>query len=573
MKTKIFILTMLCSLLGMNLSAQYFYRYYGDAGTDVALSCGANTSAMGPGHLMAGISGTRLLVTRTDVAGNPVFNNYYSINNAAGAAMTLTSVQITEANATSIVLIGTWRDGGSEGFFFLRLSNAGALQVLTCYRWTLATVTNLTVRGMFNSAGARFYVAGACQYTSGGISPTLPVGAAFDLAGACNWARIYSTPGNTIVMQGEDVELYAPNNSLYMVGSYRTAATAVGDAFVIRLDPANGNSFNGARYGTTASEDTYTGITTCNSANIGGVTGLMISGTTNARAGNQDCWGVKINAAFTVLRSNVYDYTSGPNRDNSSSDVLERRHPTTGVFTYFFTGSVRGGVFGASDVQVVKTDDLLAGVGDYTYGTAGIDEFGVIAGQDNNLAVAGQAGLAVYATVFQTAANRDFLLVKTYFNGQTQCNRSLNIATTFQGPGILADLAATPVNSVGAINCSLAGPSGAGNVLVCTAAAVAGGSNAKTAEGSDESIADFNMEIKAVSGVSNLSAITVSATESVKATVEVSSITGQLLYRGEMDLSLTGTQLPNTGELPAGVIVVKVTAENAVMASRKILLQ
>jgi hypothetical protein len=358
------------------------------------------------------------------------------------------------------------------------------------------------------------------------------------------------------------------------VGSYRTAAGALADGFMFRADPATGNPLNGLRYGTNNTEDYFTGITTSTSIALGGVTGLMISGSSNSRAvipANMDCWGMKINNAGGVLGSRLYDYSPTANRDNYSHDVIERRN-SVGVPTYFYTGYVRGGIFGNNDVHVVKTDDLMASTGNYTYGTP-LSEIGEMSTANNNLGIGGFAGLGIYSTVSQGAPDRDFLLVKTYFNGVTQCNSSLNPPNTNNGPGILADLAVTPVNSVGLVGSVFTGPSAANNILVCNNFTVGGGSNAKTAEGDDANAQDFNIDINAVSGVSNLSAITLSATESVNATVEVVNLLGATLFRSEMKLNEGNNTLPGTGDLATGIVVVRVIAENGMVFTKKVLIQ
>lgn len=530
---------------------------------------------MGIGHLMAGVNGTTLQVVRTDVAGVPAFNNYYTINIGA-MALNLTSVQITERSATSMILIGTFQDPASlaEGFFFLDLNAAGALNNLTCWRWTGPGVTAMTVQGMFNSGNARFYVVGSATYTAGGATSIVPVGAAFDAAGANIWARLYPTFVNTTMRAG-DVELYAPDGRLYMVGFHTAAGAGFSDAFMVPLDPANGNPLTPVNlYGGPNTNESFSGVTTCNSVTAGGQVGLLMGGSSNIRAAvpqNYDGWILKANGNGTVLASNLYDYSPVANADNFGVDIVERRTPA-GAYTYFLGGWVIGGFYGANDMHVVKTNDVFTSIGNYTYGSALVETLEQLT-VNNATGIGAFAGLGVYGTQTTSAANRDFLLAKTYFNGVTQCNWSSHPVNTTPGPGFYTTTTIDVINSVGSMVVTLSAPTAVAFGTHCNAISVAGGSNAKTAEGSDEALADFMLEIQALSGVSNLSAITVTATESVKATVEVTSITGQQLYRGEMDLNHSGTQLPNTGELPAGVLVVKVVAGNGIAVTKKVLLQ
>jgi hypothetical protein len=585
MKIKIGLLALILSLLAPQGFSQFYYKTYGDL-SDVPLQCGTNTPLITgipilSGHAMAGSEGARLHVVRTNNAGIPFFNQYYTITGPTGGIVKITSVQITEANSTTLVLIGSFSDAGNEGLFFLSLNPAGGLITLRTYLWTSGVVTNLRVNGMFNAGGTRFFVAGKTQVLVGGINTVIPIAASFSLAGASNWGFMYYPGLGGIQMEGADIEFFTGGgvSQLYMVGSFR--GPALTDGFVFSIDPSLGGPTSlVSLYGTFNTNESFSGVTTCNSTTLGGVTGLMISGTSNARPtvpANLDIWGIKIDPAFNVLGSQLYDYSHFPNRDNFANDVVERRR-APGIFTYFFTGTVKGGFFGLNDINVVKTNDLLVSTlpfGNFTYGTSALNESGEMATVKSLTGING--GLIVFGTAATSPLNRDFIMEKSYFSGHNTCNSRVDLPNTNPGPGLLNTFQIGQINSLVGIVSTLTILPTLPNFTYCFSPSLpawTGASNLKTTDDEEiDEFAELAFDIHAISGVNNLSAITLSPTESVNATVEVVNLLGETLFHSEMKLGEGNNTLPNTGDLATGILVVRVITENGVVFSQKVLIQ
>ncbi len=581
MKTKLFFLMLGFQLISSVLLSQYYYRTYGDF-TDIPLSCGAKATLMSPaGQLMAGVQGPNLHVVRTNVGGVPSFNRYYSIPNSAGTPMNLTSVQITEANASTMVLIGSFEDAGVEGLFFLSLNPSGLLVNLRVYRWNLGIVAKLKVNGMHNFSGTRFYVTGSANATGGGAISGYPFAAEFLLTGINTWAYLYS-PGSSagFTIQGNDIERFNTTSGpqLFIVGAMTAFPGALSDAIAFTVDPATGTPISLVnRYGTNNTTDGFTGITTCNSTILGGVTGLMVSGSSDSRAvapQNMDIWGVKLDEGLNVLGSNLYDYSPDANRFNTANDVVERFWPTS-QYTYFFTGSVRGGSIGLGDINVIKTDASLTSVGNFTFGTATLDESGEMAQVRAGMGT--QRGLLVFGSSSASSSNRDFIMAKSYFNGAISCSDSQATPNTFLGPGLLSSFQHGNFNSISGSPSPLMVFPTVPFATVCATSSSPGGSNFKTSENEEESWAELEdgnlVNIKYACCERNLSSISIQANEATRAEVLVTDMLGKVLFDGMQVLQPTPYTLPNLGELPPGIILVKVTHESGEVFIKKILFQ
>lgn len=583
MKSKILLLTILLVLPGLRLQSQYFYGTYGSPATDAKCMSAVSMDPgfLGLGTLMAGVNGTKLIITHTDAFGVVVCNQEHFFGNLANTPMTLTSAQIAESNMAEIVVIGTFIEPASlvEGVFFARFDAMCNLIAVNFFNWAIP-LTALRLDGLYGSGTGQFYVAGQAYYNGAvGFPGTYPIALAFNSAGVNQWARVY-TMGSVagMVVQAADIEFYAPNNTLYMAGMYRTSNVAESDAFVLNLNAGTGAWIAGWRYGVTGlnRNDSFSGITTCNSTKLGGVTGLIVCGATNSMNGvHYDGWGLKINATGGILTTRVYDYAPIANQNNFFNDVMERvTQLAAPTYTYFFTGWVIGGAIGLDDAHVVKTNEVLGMPNHYTYGTVGLNEQGeFIAKQDPSLGAGGN-GMYVFSTSHTAPGNRDFMLVGAYYNGVTHtgCPEVQAVTNSPVGPPLLADLYAQELDSlIPTSGVDLPPYSVAANIICPDSGAVPGGSNGKMF--SEAQLAAEMIRIEAASGVRNLSAISIHSTNSGMANVTVTAITGQILFRAEMKLEEGANSLPTTGDIPAGIVIVSVTTQQGNSIVRKVLLQ
>ena len=348
------------------------------------------------------------------------------------------------------------------------------------------------------------------------------------------------------------------------------------DAVAFAVDATTGTPASlASRYGTNNTSETFSGITTCNSTVLGGVTGLMVSGTSDARPTtpqNTDIWGVKLDVGLNVLGSKLYDYSPFADRYNTGNDVVERFWPTS-QYTYFFTGSVRGGSIGLNDINVIKTDASLNSVGNFTYGTPTNNEFGEMAQVRSGMGV--QNGLIVFGSETNSGTNRDFVMAKSYFNGPIICNASQGTPlNTNPGPGFLSSFQYGRFNSVSGSPASLIVLPTVPFFTYCITNFVGGGSNFKTTENEEELSAEFEEELQVNISYSccerSLSAVSLESNQPSKAEVLVTDLLGKVIYRGTQYLQQGAIKLPEAGELAGGIILVSVTTETGMVFMKKI---
>lgn len=542
--------------------------------TDVPLNGAVQVNEIyAGGDLRAGANGTRLHITLSELLGGVLFDRQYTILNASGTTLQLTSAQVAEASPTEIISFGTYRDPItlSEGFFVVKLGPDGTWISGAAYKWSVPGVTDLAFRGIFDAGLSGYFLVGEARYSGPGGTGISAMAAHFDASGANVWAKIYpSIPGD--VSRGADVEFFNLTE-LYMVGTITSNGSTHPDGFMLRLNPATGMPMGPInRYGGSDTDEFFTGITSSTSTTVGGTTGLLISGSSNARVAfpqNFDSWLVKLSTSGVILASFLYDYSPTANLDNYGEDVLERRHPLSGVYSIFLGGHVTGGAFGGQDMHVVKTNNSFTSTGNWTYGTSS-NEYAIRLLKQDFVPVGTSSGLKIVGTIEYAPGVHYSALYKTYFNGVTFCNRGQSVPNTFGGP-----IARSTGQCSGILNLSpetivLGTYSVASSYIICWGFSIPGGSNAKNEESADSP--NDEVRIYSLPGTRDLSAIQIESSMEGTAEVSVTDLRGAVIFRAQIELNEGVNSLPSQAALPAGVVVVKVITDEGGVWSEKVLI-
>lgn len=578
MKAKCLLIALLFALCFTGANAQYFYHLYGTGGGLVPLTGGVSTypALLGNGTLQTGWAGAQVQVTLTDAFGNWTINNIYELRTGAGVPMPVKSAVIAESNTPGIMVFGTYIDPGSqlEGIFCLMINGAGVITGTTFHQWAGPIVSQMEFKKVFGTGGATFFAVGK-GYVGGPAPGDVVMVVRFNVAGGVVWSGTYRETGTAAYLQGEDGEVFVVNGDLYVVGSYESVPGAPKDGFVLQLSAATGAYINGIRVGGLLiggpDDGIFTSVTTYRpTPNFNG--GLLVGGYSDSRAGaNYDAWGVKIRPNLTVFQSQLYDYAAIPNQNNYCYDVLERKTPA-GPYTYFFAGTVAGGSMGLDDIHVVKTDDNMASLMHFTYGTAMLNEEGAYICDQDPANPVGSPGLFVLGTGVQSAVDEDFLAIGAYYNGITACNAAFANAAQFLGPSLVNNLPSQRMGTLNPVNATAVYIQCVTDLTICSAGAVGGGSNAKRAEGENLE-SEVALDLSAVAGLRDLSAICIESSEAVNAEVVVTDLLGAELYRAVLSLRSGKNPLPSAAVVSAGILVVKVTTEAGLMRAEKLLIQ
>jgi hypothetical protein len=586
-------------------NAQYFQKVYGATNTREVLESGTNynggISISTKGFVMAGhtpagstVGTSSVMLTRTDLAGFPVFNNRVALlSQFTQQQLSAKAKKVISLANGQIAVFGDYNNGLSTSVgsvsnqFFLMLTDAAGnpLYVRTYNIGTLPFQAEATsIVQSSSNPGVLF----ACGYTAGGHGSKQPVVMSIDAAsGFLNWGHTYvDISGGAFEWTHEDlVESPYPNPStaqtdIALVGRYVLNQGDIGQGSFCTVDVATGfPSSNIHQYGSPFSDGGFNAITIANNPDYG-PPGFAIAGYTMASFFNQttspstyNVWALKIDPTGGGLYfSTELDYSAG-DRNEYGYDIVERVN-ILGEYEYYVGGYVDLGYFGNEDEVVYKLNYYgypVSTGSEFTYGGPG-DERVLQLDYYNYGVPTNNVGLSMFnysSGSFPTLGQGDFYHVRSYFNGVTACNFILDHARFFYGPGFYNDAKQDIDQSNSERQRSLDWlVTSMQDALICTASNVPGGANTRLGEnGEDEAdaavavITGSNVFPNPVSLDNPVVSIQFDAAgtgENIQ--VEIMNALGQICMKSSQTLGDGQTQLRvnlnENGLLNAGVYIV-----------------
>jgi hypothetical protein len=535
-----------CVAIGLQTHAQYFDHDYGSVNLEEPQR-GMNTVAMGEGFVISGLATNTVtavvgsVVSRTNAAGMntgaPYFTNGYRVRTSAGTPMNSRDARILEQGSNSFGLSGACVIPGSvtDFAYHLQLNPNGPVLNTTLYNsqgYSFYRITSVASSTTPNQQ----YMAGSAILNFTGETQIVVMKIGF--GGAIVWALIYDmVPGAISNETAYDLAENPATGELVVVGQ-TTLSGGTNDAFLLRLNPATGAVIGANTYGTATSNETFTGIELSNDPTTN--FGYIISGyTDNTPGADVDGWLIRIDNTLATLWSNIYDY-NGTFVNNYFYDVKERRN-TSGFFEYYAGGTTSVGVTGTVDIEVDKTAANGASVGQFTYGT-NVGEALVSIDVNNLPSPPGINGLSMYG--YRSAGLlglSDLTIYKAYFNGITACDYFINTIIETPGPGLLStpspNLVAHLIQQPGTTNVSPGL-----DKTKCFANTVAGGSNARLAQGkSNELPTELNVYNTDNAGSYQ---VQIGNALSGKAEIQVTDLMGRVVYSGTTELQEGSNIIP-----------------------------
>lgn len=527
--------------------AQYFQHLYGTTPDNDILKSGINTVSIVPqSHFMAGGTFTSggssfIAAAFADVNGNisgaPFFNNAYTLTNASGDVIYVDEPAVFERTrcCAGFGIAGRYFDGNASpaargGLFYLQLKDDGTPETTFDYYFPGYEVNHLG--GIAKSQ----YFPGELYITGTVLDPDqieYPFGLRInECTGAAKWGWVYrllSPAGNAA---GRDIE----ENPAFPFGVVSAAIVGItsnngqNDGFLMHIDATTGLPIGTPVliYGTPNSSDWL------NSINKGGnstaTPGFVLGGSTNVYGSTDFAVLLTDAAAATTFFSSVFDYSVSPGSGNDCFDVMERYTTPSTPLEYYAVGSTDNGVFGNTDVLVIKIDQFGNGVinGEFTYGGANND-YGQKIDLYSPVGGAPPAGISVYGIWGNNlGGDFDMYLVKAYFNGVTACNYAINTPLQYLGPPLDPQMAAEELTSnkrnifetiYNAIN----------DEELCFAASIANGDNARVAR---EDKADKAMLVLPNPTATNHKEVTLKIDSDIEgpAAVEIYDMLGKQYY-------------------------------------------
>jgi hypothetical protein len=244
-----------------------------------------------------------------------------------------------------------------------------------------------------------------------------------DATGNLNWSHNYKvqmgiTPSDMLLNP------YNPN-SVIIVGTVMSNNFDT-DGFFMELDGIQGNVLKLKSMGSPVNNESFKAVIPGAAVNPANIAGFILAGSTQ-NGGNTLPWIIKITPGAGLLWSNIINASSGANE--GFVDVLER-YNTLSNYEYY------GLVKSSAGMVVVKLDDAglpfpIAGPvlsNEFVYDLAGTAPsepacLSAINGPPGSPDV----GLQVYGTAFNLSGLASSYMVKTYFNGETNCSSTLTV--------------------------------------------------------------------------------------------------------------------------------------------------
>lgn len=540
-RTLLFVLALV--LAGLTTKAQYFQHTYGPSSTNW---WGQNITALSstnPGYVM---SGRYCHVVHTDLDGNipstppNYFNNFYQLSSSGKQQTSFNDCVFELNNGTGFGVIG-WLSPRNT-VYYLKLNPDGS----TSSAYEYVPPTDYVVESIRSieesSTGNEVYVTGWAQDINN--SP-LYVGS-FILkinvtTGALIWSSFYkvstaSGPDGSADYIMDMVE--SPfNGNLVAVGVAEDYTPGAQNSFVIQINPSTGALAAYVFYG--SGELLLSSIAVSNSTYFGSK-GFVMSGAYKS-GGETSIALIKTTFSGVIQSGKRYKYSFDPTSDQSGIDVVVRYNPTIlGDYEYYIAGNTSKGVFGNSDIVVIKTDEGLNGIGEYTYGTSETEEVRHL--ELNNSAP--NEGLSIFGTQSTSTGTMEKYFVRAYLNGVTACNDSIG---TPSDSTISPGTSTPPHNtfeSFTTASLSVGSSTGTDN-QICYAQMVTGGDNSLVAppkkdDGSLDAIVTPNPIWAGTQAIT----LEVQAESTVNVHIAIYDMLGKQYYNGDFTIEKGKNQLP-----------------------------
>lgn len=468
-------LVLLCLLVAGIAKAQFFQRVYGTATSNDVLESGANYDVAvvtQKGYVMTGFKPKSqtaafndVIVTRTNLQGNVIFNNSYALTDPAMGALSTHGRRVLRLQNGQIAVWGDFFDNTStvsRRFFYMRLNPAGAIMFMRSY--TLAAPTAQVEATSITQSrvnAANIYVCGIHTSPTGQKTPVV---LSLDFTtGNINWGRQYMDLQHAFEWTAEDLiespYLNSQNKTdIALVGRYKrtTSTGGIGQGCFFLLDAATGTPGSLVHIYGNPNKDAGFNAIDIDKNPFGSGPGFMIAGysfNNNVTAApTYDSWAIKINPTGSIVNfSGLADY-SMPFQNDYGWDIVQRQD-SMGQWEYYLGGYVMNGVFGQNDEVVYKLNNAglpkATALGNqFTYGGPGNERVlqldlyttGVPA---NNL------GLSMFnwtSGSFPILGMTDFYHVRSYFNGVTCGNYNLQNMMYQVGPPLIDSIAFDTLN-------------------------------------------------------------------------------------------------------------------------------
>ncbi len=537
-------------------NGQYFTKEYGTTATD-RLTDGT-AAVQGPaGHIMTGTStfsgAIDLVLIRTDAQGLtpvvPFFRNTYRLQTPSGAVLSSTPVKVIQMPGGQIFVAGSYSGtAATDRGVYTATFDAGG-NVLNIKGWktintATTTITAVSACRAATAADPTVFVTGTVDLTP--YNSTLGAGVfVISLNGntnALNWSLTYAFSG----LNGEtaaDIIDSPYSSEVVVAGNYNNANDR--GAFLLRLNRVNGmpiaapNIFNYA-----ASNESVSAIALNPNSSIPNA-GYILCGSTNQGSNLNRMWVFKVNTTCNAVLANRFISYSISTSSLSGADIITRLN-TSSQYEFYASGSASSGQLGQNDMVVVKLNYTLGLLGEYSYGTVGTSE-------TNEEISAQPDGLGIYGNIriSQLAANGDMYVVKSYFNGFTQCNYEIN-PTVSSAPVLTTTT--TPVQDVKDLSFPSLILTQNSNVTIfnyCNAAAVPGGSNARFAEQDETAEVNSALFPNPVSLSNPVLNLSLKVAEEQQIEIRITDMLGREVLNQQ--ISITEGQSVQQIQLPSGL--------------------
>lgn len=508
---KIFLIALV--LTGFIAKAQYFHHIYGTTSDDYSTG-GVNTTASSAvGMFSSGLTLSCLPFgtipaahcnTSGNIPGAPYFSKNFILTTPAGGIIDARGSDpfelATSCPPATLGVIGNYRDfanPGVTGVYYMQILPGGVPGTV----FTYVPPTGYTVTETAN-IGKSLAFAGDV-YICGTVVDANNIRRAYALrinecSGALVWGQIYDIPATAISStQGRDIE----ENLVGIFGAIHVAMVGEvinngqRDGFLFHINATTGIPAAAPVliYGAATSQEALKSIETAAASNF--AAGYILGGYTST-SGNNDFLVIRTNAtAGVTFFTNRFDYALTPGVNNECYEVMQRLNSAC-VHEYYAAGNVSPGVFGLSDIMVVKMDQNGNGValGQFNYGGAGND-FGASLDQLNQVPCTISAGDALsifgsWGSAPGIGGASDLLHIRAYFNGVggngTGClekfNNTLQAAGITPTPLVAAVVIASFTASANLSAYSYTMP----DLQLCFAPAISNGNNARVAPEEDK---------------------------------------------------------------------------------------
>jgi Secretion system C-terminal sorting domain len=494
------LLSLLCVLAFGTAQAQYFQNLNGSPAYDELVD-GTNVTLGGQGHLMLGstqvIGGLDLVLTRTNLNGvigaAPTFNRNYRLTTTTNIVLSTVPCKVLQIPNGRLVVVGTYYSATSvvpQGIFTAVLTQAGAVLSVRGWQTVLPAVSGTIFATSACNAlpnSNTVYICGYSDATTLGNGGRPIVMAINGSTNALIWGLIHdfvpAFPASKLLANDIIASPYQPAGvaEVFIVGTQYDGNG--GDAgFTYRVNAANGNPVGQATLFDSGRQDEFVAVSLATGAG-GGTNGFFITGNTNVN-GDWDAVAFKTDPVGSgAAWINIIDYSTGG--DNFGTDVIQRLN-TSNQWTYYLSGTVTAGSQGGSDMVVFFLDDNGLAQREFTYGTANsersveISSFSGLAAGD---------GITVYGNTPTSADAGQEYYVKAYYNGLSGCNEAFAIPNTNSYPLSRVQAPISRTGSVSAINLLLPVIQPPPTITpLCFNVTLAGGSNARAAENTENSV-------------------------------------------------------------------------------------